>query len=243
MRVGFMGFDSNWQWHDDGFRWVVPPDSWTTITWDLADPGDYEEVGLKLPPACQPGLPRLVRDRPVSALELLLAHRLDPAHRAGDLLDRADAVRLGGRGQARPQSGPARASSRRRRASPSCCRRATKKRSSSDTIQRVVELNYPRDLVQVLVVIEAGDRGTIAHVEHKLARAAERGHRARAPGHLRRPADQQAARAECRAGAGHGRRRHDLRRRGRAAPGHPAGGQHHHACAKARRSSSAASSS
>jgi cellulose synthase/poly-beta-1,6-N-acetylglucosamine synthase-like glycosyltransferase len=38
-----------------------------------------------------------------------------------------------------------------------------------DTIQRVVELDYPRDLVQVLVVIEAGDSGTIAKVEAKLA--------------------------------------------------------------------------
>jgi cellulose synthase/poly-beta-1,6-N-acetylglucosamine synthase-like glycosyltransferase len=38
-----------------------------------------------------------------------------------------------------------------------------------DTIQRVVDLNYPRELVQTLVVIEAGDTGTIARVEEKLA--------------------------------------------------------------------------
>lgn len=38
-----------------------------------------------------------------------------------------------------------------------------------DTIQRVVELRYPRALVQALVVIEAGDHGTIARVEQKLA--------------------------------------------------------------------------
>ena len=37
-----------------------------------------------------------------------------------------------------------------------------------DTIQRVVDLNYPRELVQVLVVIEAGDTGTIAKVNEKL---------------------------------------------------------------------------
>jgi hypothetical protein len=49
VRVGFIGFDNAWLWHDDGFRWQVPPGSWTTITWDLASPGDYEEVGLKLP--------------------------------------------------------------------------------------------------------------------------------------------------------------------------------------------------
>ncbi len=38
-----------------------------------------------------------------------------------------------------------------------------------DTIGRMVELDYPRALVQVLVVIEAGDHGTIAKVEEKLA--------------------------------------------------------------------------
>ncbi len=37
-----------------------------------------------------------------------------------------------------------------------------------DTIQRVVDLNYPAQKVQVLVVIEAGDTGTIAKVEEKL---------------------------------------------------------------------------
>jgi hypothetical protein len=49
IRVGFIGFDGDWQWHDDGFRWLVPPNSWTTISWDLPNPGDYREVGLKLP--------------------------------------------------------------------------------------------------------------------------------------------------------------------------------------------------
>src|SRR3954465_172045 len=38
-----------------------------------------------------------------------------------------------------------------------------------DTIQRTVDLNYPRELVQILVVIEAGDTGTIAEVTAKLA--------------------------------------------------------------------------
>jgi hypothetical protein len=49
IRVGFVGFDDTWQWHDDSFRWVVPPASWTTITWDLPTAGDYEELGLKFP--------------------------------------------------------------------------------------------------------------------------------------------------------------------------------------------------
>lgn len=44
-----------------------------------------------------------------------------------------------------------------------------------DTIQRVVELNYPPQLVQVLVVIEAGDRGTIAKVHEKLAMLYQQG--------------------------------------------------------------------
>jgi len=38
-----------------------------------------------------------------------------------------------------------------------------------DTIQRVVDLNYPAELVQVLIVIEAGDGGTIGKVNEKLA--------------------------------------------------------------------------
>jgi cellulose synthase/poly-beta-1,6-N-acetylglucosamine synthase-like glycosyltransferase len=38
-----------------------------------------------------------------------------------------------------------------------------------DTIQRVVDLNYSPELVQVLIVIEAGDLGTIAQVNEKLA--------------------------------------------------------------------------
>jgi cellulose synthase/poly-beta-1,6-N-acetylglucosamine synthase-like glycosyltransferase len=38
-----------------------------------------------------------------------------------------------------------------------------------DTIRRVVGLNYPAELVQVLVVVEAGDGGTIAAVEAALA--------------------------------------------------------------------------
>ena len=47
------------------------------------------------------------------------------------------------------------------------------------TIQRTVELNYPRELVQILVVIEAGDGGTIAEVRAKQAELAAQG---RAPG-------------------------------------------------------------
>jgi cellulose synthase/poly-beta-1,6-N-acetylglucosamine synthase-like glycosyltransferase len=44
-----------------------------------------------------------------------------------------------------------------------------------DTIERMVELDYPPALVQVLVVIEAGDRGTIDTVEAKLDQLAARG--------------------------------------------------------------------
>lgn len=43
------------------------------------------------------------------------------------------------------------------------------------TIQRTVELNYPRELVQILVVIEAGDGGTIAEVRAKQAELAAQG--------------------------------------------------------------------
>jgi glycosyltransferase XagB len=44
-----------------------------------------------------------------------------------------------------------------------------------DTIQRMVELNYPRALVQILVVIEAGDLGTIAEVDAKLSELHKQG--------------------------------------------------------------------
>jgi cellulose synthase/poly-beta-1,6-N-acetylglucosamine synthase-like glycosyltransferase len=44
-----------------------------------------------------------------------------------------------------------------------------------DTIQRIVELDYPCKLVQVLVVIEAGDSGTIASVNNKLRELAQAG--------------------------------------------------------------------
>jgi glycosyltransferase XagB len=37
-----------------------------------------------------------------------------------------------------------------------------------DTMQRVVELDYPTDLVEALVVVEAADQGTIAAVQAKL---------------------------------------------------------------------------
>jgi glycosyltransferase XagB len=43
------------------------------------------------------------------------------------------------------------------------------------TIEQVVSLNYPRALVQVLVVIEASDHGTIAKVHEKLDELAARG--------------------------------------------------------------------
>lgn len=44
-----------------------------------------------------------------------------------------------------------------------------------DTIQRVADLRYPRDLVQVLVIVEAEDTGTIAKVREKLAQLTSRG--------------------------------------------------------------------
>jgi glycosyltransferase XagB len=44
-----------------------------------------------------------------------------------------------------------------------------------ETIERVVGLKYPPDLVQVLVIIESGDSGTIEQVNHKLGELALRG--------------------------------------------------------------------
>lgn len=48
------------------------------------------------------------------------------------------------------------------------------------TIQRLVSLNYPHAMVQVLVVIEAGDQGTIARAEETIAAL-----RAQGVGHVR----------------------------------------------------------
>jgi hypothetical protein len=49
VRVGFVAFDQDWQWHDDGFRYLVTPGVWTTLSWALPEPGHYQEVGLKFP--------------------------------------------------------------------------------------------------------------------------------------------------------------------------------------------------
>jgi cellulose synthase/poly-beta-1,6-N-acetylglucosamine synthase-like glycosyltransferase len=45
----------------------------------------------------------------------------------------------------------------------------------ADTIQRLVELHYPRELVQVLVVMEAGDHSTIEIVRHTITDLRGRG--------------------------------------------------------------------
>ena len=44
-----------------------------------------------------------------------------------------------------------------------------------DTLQRVVDLDYPHDLVEVLVVIESSDTGTIRTVREKLAELSQAG--------------------------------------------------------------------
>ncbi|MEA2638618.1 MAG: hypothetical protein QOF51_12 [Chloroflexota bacterium] len=49
VRIGMMGFDGDWQWRDDGYRWLVSPGTWTTIRWDLTEPGPFNEVGLNFP--------------------------------------------------------------------------------------------------------------------------------------------------------------------------------------------------
>jgi 4-amino-4-deoxy-L-arabinose transferase-like glycosyltransferase len=47
--VGMVGFDQNWAWHDDGFQQLLPAGKWEHISWQLSQPGFYNEVGLKLP--------------------------------------------------------------------------------------------------------------------------------------------------------------------------------------------------
>jgi 4-amino-4-deoxy-L-arabinose transferase-like glycosyltransferase len=47
--VGMAGFDQNWQWHDDGFKQVVPVGRWVEISWQLPAPGIYNEADLVFP--------------------------------------------------------------------------------------------------------------------------------------------------------------------------------------------------
>jgi hypothetical protein len=47
--VGMIGFDQNWGWHDDGFQQAVPFGRWEHLSWQLSQPGFYNEIGFKLP--------------------------------------------------------------------------------------------------------------------------------------------------------------------------------------------------
>jgi hypothetical protein len=49
VRIGMVGFDEAWRWRDDGFAQSIPTGRWMTVLWDLANPGVYHEVGIKLP--------------------------------------------------------------------------------------------------------------------------------------------------------------------------------------------------
>ncbi len=48
VRVGMVGFDEAWRWRDDGFKQIVPPGRWVELVWELAEPGVYREIGLKV---------------------------------------------------------------------------------------------------------------------------------------------------------------------------------------------------
>ncbi len=50
VHVGMVGFNGDWQWRDDGFRQAVPLERWIEVTWDVAEPGIYHEIGLKFDP-------------------------------------------------------------------------------------------------------------------------------------------------------------------------------------------------
>jgi hypothetical protein len=50
VRIGMMGFDQAWQWHDDKFANVLPVGRWTEITWTLSEPGVYNQIGFKFQP-------------------------------------------------------------------------------------------------------------------------------------------------------------------------------------------------
>jgi hypothetical protein len=47
--IGMAAFDQNWQWHDDGFKHSVPTGRWMEISWQLPNPGIYNEIDLVFP--------------------------------------------------------------------------------------------------------------------------------------------------------------------------------------------------
>lgn len=47
--VGMIGFDQNWQYHDDGYKQNVLPGRWIEVRWQLTQPGYYHELGLRFP--------------------------------------------------------------------------------------------------------------------------------------------------------------------------------------------------
>jgi hypothetical protein len=48
-------------WHDDSFQQQVPAGRWEHLTWQMSQPGYFNEAGLKLPDGgslealCRPG--------------------------------------------------------------------------------------------------------------------------------------------------------------------------------------------
>jgi len=50
VQVGMVGFDANWNWHDNGFKNDVTTGRWIEIVWNVANVASFNEVGLQVTP-------------------------------------------------------------------------------------------------------------------------------------------------------------------------------------------------
>jgi len=50
VQIGMVGFDMNWNWHDDGFKNSVTTGRWVEIVWNATNVGSFNEVGFQVSP-------------------------------------------------------------------------------------------------------------------------------------------------------------------------------------------------
>lgn len=50
VQIGMVGFDTNWAWHDDGFKNDVTIGRWVEIIWNVTNVGAFNELGLQVTP-------------------------------------------------------------------------------------------------------------------------------------------------------------------------------------------------
>ncbi len=50
VQIGMVGFDANWNWHDDGFKNEVTTGRWVEIVWNVTNVASFNELGLQVIP-------------------------------------------------------------------------------------------------------------------------------------------------------------------------------------------------